>query len=71
MIEVAARAAWRGEPWLSLFDPAELSKMLRNKGFGIVEDLGMAGIAERFYGALKQGIVIGPGGHVVRAQKTP
>ncbi len=71
VIEVAARAAWRGEPWLSLFDPAELSKMLRNKGFGIVEDLGMAGIAERFYGALKQGIVIGPGGHVVRAQKTP
>jgi len=71
VIEVAARAASRGEPWLSLFDPAELSKMLRNKGFGIVEDLGMAGIAERFYGALKQGIVIGPGAHIVRAQKTP
>jgi methyltransferase (TIGR00027 family) len=59
------------EPWLSLFDPAELSKMLRNKGFGIVEDLGLAEIADRFYGALKQGIVIGPGAHIVRAQKTP
>ncbi len=70
VMAVAALAASRGEPWLSLFDPAELSKMLRNKGFGIVEDLGMAEIADRFYGALKQGIVIGPGGHVVRARKT-
>jgi methyltransferase (TIGR00027 family) len=71
VMEVAARAASRGEPWLSLFDPAELSKLLRNKGFGIVEDLGLAEIAERFYGALKQGIVIGPGAHIVRAGNTP
>jgi methyltransferase (TIGR00027 family) len=35
----------------------------------IVEDLGLAELTERFYGALKQGIVIGPGGHVVRAQR--
>jgi methyltransferase (TIGR00027 family) len=71
VMEVAARATARGEPWLSLFDPAELSKMLRNKGFGIVEDLGLAEIADRFYGALKQGIVIGPGAHIVRAGNTP
>jgi methyltransferase (TIGR00027 family) len=71
VMEVAAQAASRGEPWLSLFDPAELSKMLRNKGFGIVEDLGMGEIADRFYGVLKQGITIGPGAHIVRAQKTP
>jgi hypothetical protein len=45
--------------------------MLRGKGFGIVEDLGMAEIAERFYGALKRGIVTGPGGHVVRARQAP
>jgi len=71
VMAIAARAASRGEPWLSLFDPAELSKMLCNKGFGIVEDLGMPEIADRFYGALKQGIMIGPGAHIVRAQKTP
>jgi len=71
VMEVAARAASRGEPWLSLFDPAKVSEMLRNKGFGIVEDLGMAEIADRFYGALKQGITIGPGAHIVRARKTP
>jgi len=66
---VAANAAARGEPWLTLLDPAELSAMLRDKSFAIVEDLGMAEIADRFYGALKQGIVIGPGAHVVRARR--
>jgi methyltransferase (TIGR00027 family) len=70
VMAVAARAASLGEPWLSLFDPLELSEMLRNKGFGVVEDLRLAELTERFYGVLKQGIVIGPGGHVVRAQKT-
>ena len=70
VMATAAMAASRGEPWLSLFDPVELSEMLRNKGFGIVEDLGLAEITGRFYGALKQGIVIGPGGHVVRARST-
>jgi methyltransferase (TIGR00027 family) len=70
VMAVAARAASLGEPWLSLFDPVELSKMLRDGGFGVVEDLGLAELTERFYGALKQGISIGPGGHVVRAQNS-
>jgi methyltransferase (TIGR00027 family) len=70
VMAVAARAASLGEPWLSLFDPLELSKMLHNKGFGIVEDLGLAELTDRFYGALKQDIVIGPGGHVVLARNT-
>ena len=69
VMAVAARAASLGEPWLSLFDPLELSEMLRNKGFGVVEDLGLAELTEHFYGVLKQGIVIGPGAHVLRAQK--
>jgi methyltransferase (TIGR00027 family) len=70
VMAVAARAASLGEPWLSLFDPLALSQVLRNKGFGVVEDLGLAELTERFYGALKRDIVIGPGGHVVRAQNT-
>jgi methyltransferase (TIGR00027 family) len=69
VMATAAKAAARGEPWLSPFDPAELAEMLRQKGFGIVEDLGLAELTDRFYGALKQGIVIGPGGHVVRARR--
>lgn len=69
VMAVAARTASLGEPWLSLFDPLELAEMLHKSGFGIVEDLGLAEISERFYGALKQGIVIGAGPHVVRAQR--
>jgi methyltransferase (TIGR00027 family) len=71
VMATAARAASRGEPWLSFFDPAELSKMLSNKGFGFVEDLGLAELTERFYGALKRDIRIGAGAHVVRAQMAP
>jgi methyltransferase (TIGR00027 family) len=71
IMAVAERAAARGEPWLSFFDPPELSKMLRDKGFGVVEDLGLAELSDRYYGALKEGIPIGPGGHVVRAQRSP
>jgi methyltransferase (TIGR00027 family) len=67
---VAARAAALGEPWLSLFDPADLSGMLREKGFATIEDLGLAEISDRFYGTLKHGISIGPGAHVVRARRT-
>ena len=69
VMAVAESAAARGEPWLSLFDPAELATMLQNKGFGAIEDLGMAAIADSFYGDLKQGIAIGPGAHMVRARK--
>lgn len=68
---VAARAAERGEPWLSLFDPAELSELLREKGFSTIEDLGLGEIADRLYGALKHGISIGPGPHLVRARHLP
>jgi methyltransferase (TIGR00027 family) len=69
IMAMAESAAARGEPWLSLFDPPELSKLLRAKGFGVVEDLGLAELSDRYYGALKEGIPIGPGGHVVRAQR--
>src|SRR5271169_6242118 len=49
---VAESAAARGEPWLSFFDPTELSRLLGGKGFAIVEDLGIGELADRFYGAL-------------------
>lgn len=67
---VAESAAARGEPWLSLFDPPLLSDLLRKKGFATIEDLGLAELSDRYYGALKEGIPIGPGGHVVRARVT-
>jgi methyltransferase (TIGR00027 family) len=63
----AERAAARGEPWLSLFDPPELHKLLRGHGFKTVEDLGLSEITERLYGDLRRDITIGPGPHIVRA----
>lgn len=67
VIATAESAAARGEPWLSLFDPAELLELLRGEGFKTVEDLGLPEIAERIYGDLRQGITLGPGPHIVRA----
>lgn len=57
----------RGEPWLSLFEPAELRQLLRGEGFSVVEDLGAREIAERYYGVLGRDIRLGPGPHIVRA----
>ncbi|MGA7999054.1 MAG: SAM-dependent methyltransferase [Bradyrhizobium sp.] len=69
VMAVAERAAARGEPWLSQFDPAEMSDLLHKAGFAEIEDLGMAALSERFYGALKKHARTGPGAHVVRAQR--
>ena len=63
----AERAAARGEPWLSFFNPGELSALLRGKGFAGVEDVGFAELVGRFSPALAEGLRPGPGGHVVCA----
>ncbi|MDB5434478.1 MAG: uncharacterized protein JWR47_735, partial [Phenylobacterium sp.] len=65
--ELAARAAAIGEPWLSHFDPTDLSALLRNSGFEGIEDLGLADIAARYTGAAGILIDAGPGPHVIRA----
>ena len=69
VIAVAESAAARGEPWLSLFDPAELHELLRGEGFKTVEDLGLPEITARLYGDLGRDITIGPGPHIVRASQ--
>jgi methyltransferase (TIGR00027 family) len=69
IIAVAESAAARGEPWLSLFDPADLHELLRSNGFKTVEDLGLPEIAEHLYGDLRRNIGIGPGPHIVRAYR--
>ncbi len=63
----AERAAARGEPWLSLFDPADMASLLQARGFAAFEDVPRAELAQRYYGELGQGLVAGPGPHVVRA----
>ncbi|MEA3134168.1 MAG: hypothetical protein QOG17_2014 [Gammaproteobacteria bacterium] len=66
-MSVAARAASLDEPWLSLFDPAEMSSLLRDRRFAHTEDLSRVELADRYYGDLKQGVVAGAGPHLVRA----
>jgi methyltransferase (TIGR00027 family) len=64
---IAARTASLGEPWLSLFDPAEMATLLQARGFAHTEDLSRLELADRYYGDLKQGVVAGAGPHLVRA----
>ena len=64
---LAARTAAIGEPWLSYFNPAEISDLLRAKGFGEIEDLGTSAIVRRFFG---REVPDTAGGHVLRARRT-
>jgi methyltransferase (TIGR00027 family) len=66
---VAARTAAMGEPWLSYFDPAELSKDLHERGFQELEDLGLGGIAVRYLAAPKEAAAGSPGPHVIWARR--
>ncbi len=70
LMATAERAAARGEPWLSFFDSGELSALLRDKGFTDIEDRGFAEMVSRFSSALGEGLQRGPGGHVIRAERT-
>ena len=69
LMATAEQAAARGEPWLSFFDPPELSALLRHKGFIDIEDLGFVEMLTRFSPALAKGLEPGPGGHVIRAAR--
>jgi methyltransferase (TIGR00027 family) len=69
LMATAERAAARGEPWLSFFNPSELSALLRDKGFADIEDLVHAELIGRFSPTLAEGLRSGPGGHVVRAER--
>jgi methyltransferase (TIGR00027 family) len=60
---VAQRAASLGEPWLSLFNPADMADLLHARRFGAFEDVTRAELAARYYGELGPG----PGPHLVWA----
>lgn len=70
LMQIAERAAARGEPWRSFFKPNELVGFLRDRGLDVVEDLGLEQIAARFYGPLTKHAVAGPGGHLLWARSS-
>ena len=70
VIAIAARTAQLGEPWLSLFDPAEIAALLRDKGMEVVEDLGLSELVGRFSGGVSDDARRGAGPHVVRARSS-
>lgn len=71
IVALAAYTAEIGEPWLSHFDPDEIAQELRSYGFGDVEDLGMSQLAVRYLGAPADTPRSGPGGHLIRAARSP
>jgi methyltransferase (TIGR00027 family) len=67
MRERAARVAALDEPWVTFFDPDDLTRTLRSLGFEDLEDVGGSEIAWRFFGIdapPRRG-----GGHVMRARR--
>ena len=64
---VAESAAALGEPWLSLFNPPDMAALLQARGLAAFEDVTRAELAASYYGDLGQGLLAGPGPHVVRA----
>jgi len=66
---VAERTAAIGEPWLSYLDPAEIAKDLLDRGFGELDDIGLADIAALYLGAAKGEGTSEAGGHVIRARR--
>jgi methyltransferase (TIGR00027 family) len=67
LIAVAESAAARGEPWISLFDPAEMAALMHARNFAEFEDVTRGELAVRYYGDLGEGLRSGPGPHLVRA----
>ncbi|OLN24719.1 Transcriptional regulator, MerR family [Desulfovibrio sp. DV] len=53
---VAARAAARGEPWKSAFDPAALAAALLTLGFARVDDPGAPGLNARYLAGRADGL---------------
>jgi methyltransferase (TIGR00027 family) len=67
MTAMAARAAAAGEPWLSYFEPAELTRALHGLGFGTVASLGPDGVFARYFRDRSDGLRPGSASHLVRA----
>jgi O-methyltransferase involved in polyketide biosynthesis len=64
----AAGAAARGEPWVTFFEPAELSEQLQKLGFTGVEHFSPADANIRYFAGRGDGLLVPGGEHVMLAQ---
>jgi len=65
---LAAHAAAQGEPWVTFFQPAALTRELEQLGFAEVEDFGAAQAVARYYGGRRDALRPGGLGHLMRAR---
>jgi methyltransferase (TIGR00027 family) len=63
----AAAAAARGEPWLTFFDPAELTLQLQELGFARVEHFSSGDANIRYFADRSDGLRVPDGEHVMLA----
>ncbi len=65
---ISRRVASAGEPWKTFFDPALLTRDLRDMGFRYVEDNGSEEINARYFKNRKDGLRVGSLSHIMKAQ---
>jgi len=68
MARMRATRAAENEPWVSGFDPSTLADDVRALGLEVVEDLGSAGLSERYVAGRTDGLLLGAAGHIARAR---
>src|SRR5262245_10820553 len=67
---LATRVAEAGEPWITLFDPAELTAELLAAGFSAAEHRDGAGINARYLGGRQDGFTVGTLARLVNAVRS-
>jgi methyltransferase (TIGR00027 family) len=60
-----------GEPWISGFDPGELTELLRGAGLELVENLGPNELAARYCAGRTDGLTPSSNSYVARARTIP
>jgi methyltransferase (TIGR00027 family) len=64
---MAERVAQAGEPFLSFYDPQELSRALKAMGFSETRDLGGAELNARYFASRDDGLRLGGRAHLMHA----
>ena len=64
----ARRTAALGEPWVTFFEPARLERDLRRMGFTAIEQLTPADANRRYFAERRDGLQVGPTGHLMKAR---